>query len=508
MLIKKLEEQLKLLRNSCELYDIGRIEEALKISSTLRTLLYDNNPTSPSLLKQLKQKESIKLLSTLGNETEHPLIKNINVSFSIPIMMTGEGQKPYLDTSSKKELIFIDDWLKENIITIDAISYSRLEVITTTAHKDGGAHIDIDHTKIKPFKKEFGQFTINVHNRQITQSLYNHHYILLRQLAYEVLHSEELYKANNLYYTPMVKNKTYQEYLQDGICYQNEKRYSKAIESYKKAIELNLINCEVAYNNLGNIWASQNEFDDAIACYEKSINLNSNYIEPLHNLSIIYEKTKKYDMAIEYCERALKIDSMYMSSNHNLRALTARLTEIESEILTQYEYAIHNDVKNLTFIYFLINGLLIHNFYTEAETFFTIILKQFPDNPNLLCNYGICLFKQNKNIKAKEIFEKLIILNPSDETTWFNILEFYLMSNLALSENIISSYISNFEEGIYLDMFIVLFKLRDGHNDSKYNIEKFKAKVDYDFSDIKEWSCNLNKSTNNNIYDFLNQIKI
>ena len=63
MLRVKLEEQLKLLKNSCELYDKGRIEEALDIAKTLRTLFHDTN-SSRSLFKQLNQKDTINLLST------------------------------------------------------------------------------------------------------------------------------------------------------------------------------------------------------------------------------------------------------------------------------------------------------------------------------------------------------------------------------------------------------------------------------------------------------------
>lgn len=59
-MIKKLEEQLKLLKNSAELYDKGRVEEALNIAIRLRVLFYDT-ANSTSLIKYLKQKETIRL---------------------------------------------------------------------------------------------------------------------------------------------------------------------------------------------------------------------------------------------------------------------------------------------------------------------------------------------------------------------------------------------------------------------------------------------------------------
>ena len=249
MLKEKLEEQLNLLRNSCELYDKGKIEEALKISSTLRILFCDKDSNS----QQLKQKETIKLLSTLEDNSKHPLMKNIDVQFSIPIMVTSEGQKAFLDNTSKRELIDVEQWLNEIVIATDNISYSRNNIIKLTANKDGGAHIDKANPKLKNLKKAFGTFTINSRNRKISQDISNHHYILLRQFAYEVIHSKDIYEVNNLQFIPMIKFKTYREYLVEGDNYYNEKRYSKAIESYKKAIETNPKICEESYYKLGKI---------------------------------------------------------------------------------------------------------------------------------------------------------------------------------------------------------------------------------------------------------------
>jgi tetratricopeptide (TPR) repeat protein len=68
-----------------------------------------------------------------------------------------------------------------------------------------------------------------------------------------VIHSKDIYEVNNLQFIPMIKFKTYREYLVEGDNYYNEKRYSKAIESYKKAIETNPKICEESYYKLGKI---------------------------------------------------------------------------------------------------------------------------------------------------------------------------------------------------------------------------------------------------------------
>lgn len=500
MLKEKLEEQLKLLRNSCELYDRGRVEEALKISSTLRTIFYDNNKSNPSLLKQLNQKDTIKLLSTLEDYTKHPLMQNIDVQFSIPIMLTSEGQKPELDNASKKELLFVEEWLNEIVVTTDKISYSRYEIIKTTAHKDGGSHVDKPNTSLKNLKSTIGTFTISAYNRKISQDISNHHYILLRQFAHEVIHSKDLYEANNLQFVPMIKYKTYKEYLSDGHNYQNQKKDLKAIESYKMAIETNPNICEEAYFSIGNIWAKEEKFDDAIDYYKKAIDLNNNYIEAWHKLSLVYEKTKRYDFVIQCCQRILEIDKTNINANHNLVALTGRLTDIKDEILDQYQYAIKNHPTNLTYFHFLTNGLLTLKYYTEAENIFIIALQQYPQETTLLCNYAICIYRKGDANLSKKIFAELLILNPQEQHVWFNILEFYLINDLVLSETIINNYHTFFpDDNVYLEMFVILFKLRD-NCEIDYCTE---TKIDYDFCDIKKWISNLDSIRKETLLNFL-----
>jgi len=503
MLKEKLEEQLKLLRNSCELYDKGKVEEALKISSTLRTILYDNNPKNPSILKQLNQKETIRLLSTLEDNTKHPLMQNIDIQFSIPIMHTSEGQKPFLDNTSKKELLLVEQWLNEKVITTDKISYSRYDIIQTTAHKDGGSHVDKPNASLKNLKRPIGTFTISAHNRKISQDISNHHYILLRQFAHEVIHSKDLYEINNLQFTPMIKRKTYREYLNDGHNYQNQKKDLKAIESYKMAIETNPNICEEAYYNIGNIWTKEEEFDDAIDYYKKAIDLNANYIEAWHKLSLVYDKTKKYDLAIECCQAILNIDNTNRIVTYNLSALVRRLTEIQDEILEQYQYAIKNNPTNLTYFYSLTIGLLDHNYYIEAENIFTIAFKHYPYEVGLLSNYALCAFRKGDGDLTKKIFNGVILLNPKEQQIWFNILEVYLISGFTLDEQIIKSYKSIFpDDNVYIEMFTALFQLRD-NCEIHYNNT---MKINYDFSEIQEWIHSLDSIRKETLSAFLNEL--
>jgi hypothetical protein len=65
---KKLREQLGFLERSCQMYDEGHIEEAIRIAGTLRTLIHDTGK-STSLLKHMNA-TGIRLWSTTDSAPE------------------------------------------------------------------------------------------------------------------------------------------------------------------------------------------------------------------------------------------------------------------------------------------------------------------------------------------------------------------------------------------------------------------------------------------------------
>lgn len=502
MLRVKLEEQLKLLRNSCELYDKGRIEEALDIAKTLRTLFHDTN-SSRSLFKQLNQKDTIKLLSTLSDKTKDSLLKTMKNVTVISIMMTSDGQRPYLKNGEKEEELSVKDWLEESVLIIDDKTYTRYDIIKITTHNDGGAHIDIENDKFKPLKNKFGTFTISEYNHKITKDLTNHHYILLRQFAYEVLHSEAIFINNNLSFEPMKIYKSYREYMIDGDGYFSQKKFYKAIESYKLAIEINSNNCEIPYNNIANCLVEFGEIDEAIEYYKKAIQLNDKYIDALYNLSIRYEKMKYYDLTINLYQKILNLDKKHIAANHNLIATINILNDLEEEILFQNELYITNNSSNLLYLQNLGIGLLKLGCFEEAEKLHNYAISKFSDNIYLLNNLAYALFKQNKLKEASQIFNTLLKEDIDNYKIFLAIIEFYLISNSNLSDEIVRKFQKLFnEQTIYLEMFMILFKLRDSNIEENISIEKFRNNInDFDFTDIKHWAVNKT-----NILNFIEKL--
>lgn len=88
--------------------------------------------------------------------------------------------------------------------------------------------------------------------------------------------------------------------------------YTKGYEEskkgdFKKAVKESP-NFAFAWDNLGLSYRRLNDFDKAIAAYEKSLSINPNGLMPLQNIAIVYQYKKEYQKAIVAYERLSDID--------------------------------------------------------------------------------------------------------------------------------------------------------------------------------------------------------
>ena len=137
----QLSTHLRFIERSCEDYDAGHKDEALRIAVSLRVLFHDTR-NSHSILNHLGKKESVHLISTIGTGKSHQDFENINM-ISIPVMLSMEGVKPILGNHGQSVNLIIDDWWNEVIMSQD-ITLSRRDVVLAAANQDGGAHVDSD----------------------------------------------------------------------------------------------------------------------------------------------------------------------------------------------------------------------------------------------------------------------------------------------------------------------------------------------------------------------------
>lgn len=192
-LIEHLRRQIEYLRRSCELYDAGHLDEAVRLAVTIRVLLHDTDK-SKSLLRQMRVKEQVKLVTSFEKLPENfrpvsifPLFANTDqggtsVPFSLP--------KPPI-------LITVEEWWNE-IVWMQQSTLTRKKVVLDTANKEGGAHVQASAPEtVRELRQGLAQISSLKINGIEISSPENYHLILIRQFAHELLNSDSLIALMN-----------------------------------------------------------------------------------------------------------------------------------------------------------------------------------------------------------------------------------------------------------------------------------------------------------------------
>lgn len=99
-------------------------------------------------------------------------------------------------------------------------------------------------------------------------------------------------------------------YVGIGICYQELKFYTKAIQAYKQAINIipNKLNCVDIYIKLSVIYDKLGDFAEAIEACKQVIRIDSNNGIAFYNMGLVYFKLHDSTQAIEASKQAIRID--------------------------------------------------------------------------------------------------------------------------------------------------------------------------------------------------------
>jgi hypothetical protein len=151
---QELKKQLGFLRRSCQLYDEGEVDEAIRIAVPIRTIIHDTR-NSTSLLTHLNAK-GIKLWSSIEGATENTtwyqgmgLYKQWRYG-----NRAGASYGPSFDDGPEMVLLPVSKWWNQIVYVfsrrpkqdptgeIEVLRLSRKDIVLTATNKDGGAHVD------------------------------------------------------------------------------------------------------------------------------------------------------------------------------------------------------------------------------------------------------------------------------------------------------------------------------------------------------------------------------
>ncbi len=115
-----------------------------------------------------------------------------------------------------------------------------------------------------------------------------------------------------------------------GNAYSRAGLKTKAIDSYKKAIDINPYLTK-AYNNLAYLLIENNQLDLASVVLEKAIEFDPNFITYNH-LGVIFAKKEELDLAEEYFRKSIEVNTRYAEGYNNLGQLYLKKGEYNRSI--------------------------------------------------------------------------------------------------------------------------------------------------------------------------------
>ncbi|WP_293052536.1 tetratricopeptide repeat protein [Paludibacter sp.] len=141
---------------------------------------------------------------------------------------------------------------------------------------------------------------------------------------------EELLKqANELYYKnqyqaviDLLTNEVLEQhkdarlYNSRGMAFDDWNDYDQAIADYNKAIEIDP-EFSSAYYNRGNLWYNKGDYDKAIADYSKAIEIKPNHVNAYNNRGNSWNNKGIYDKAIIDHSQVIKLNPSYVSAYYN-----------------------------------------------------------------------------------------------------------------------------------------------------------------------------------------------
>ena len=193
-----------------------------------------------------------------------------------------------------------------------------------------------------------------------------------------------------------------------GLFYLNSNNVDEAIKCFNRSLNLNPNNY-LAWNAIGLAQSLKTNFEASIQAFTKALAINPQFTEAHNNLGTIYFELKQYDKAEAEYRQAL-IDPAYTSRElpyYNL----ARLYFVQDRLEEAYDYIQRAlQVKTRFAMAHNLRGLILEKMgdLDEAENAFAQAVKIVPEDPSFLFSLAKVQFDNGRYQLSKENFEKLL----------------------------------------------------------------------------------------------------
>lgn len=141
-----LREQVGFLRKNGAAFDGGDVAEAKQMATTIRTLVHEFG-RSKSLLRQLKVKEKLRFIDS---SSQRPRGAAVVFGSGLAVIRTDfdavtTTYAAPLEGRARRAPLLFDPWWSQRVLDDQEDKrFSRKDLVLGLAHKEGGAHVDLD----------------------------------------------------------------------------------------------------------------------------------------------------------------------------------------------------------------------------------------------------------------------------------------------------------------------------------------------------------------------------
>ena len=166
-----------------------------------------------------------------------------------------------------------------------------------------------------------------------------------------------------------------------GLVYMAKEKPNKAIEHFKKAVEIKP-DYTPAKNSLGVAYLAQKKWDDAIACFKEITGdlLYATPHYPLSNLGWAYYNKKEYELAEKYYKDALKIEPRFVIALSGLGKTYIATGKIPESVVI-FEKAVKISPSSAELYLDLADAYRLSREYKKALNAYKKVIELAPDSP-------------------------------------------------------------------------------------------------------------------------------
>lgn len=219
------------------------------------------------------------------------------------------------------------------------------------------------------------------------------------------------------YIIKLIRNRGFSHFYNKGIDYFNKKKYVKAIELFKLAVQQQNVQPQ-AYYNMALSYQYLKDYERAIATYNKFLELRPDDYDGVFNLALTYYLKENFIKSIELFEKCVVIKK----DEEGIKALVlAYLSGNETEKAIEFAEDVFQSSKNGVKFYYAIAKVFENkNSLNKDFTYLDVAIEMYlniakfdPENFDSYLSISICYAKKGEWENSVEFCKKALATNPN-----------------------------------------------------------------------------------------------